>query len=175
MSVRAGQRGLSLIELITAMVLLGLALGGILLAINGSVGHSADPMVQEQASALAQAYLEEVTAKQFCDPDYSGTCSTACTVSACGACAGAIGPAETRATYDDMCDYNGLQDVGARDQFNNAIVSLGRYTVTVAVASTGESLNGLNSDNGSIVRVAVTVTHPALPAPVVVSTYRANF
>ena len=175
MTLAGRQRGLSLIELITSMVLLGIALSGILLAINNSVSHSADPMIQEQASALAQAYLEEVTAKPFCDPDFSNNCAVACTTSACGVCAGAIGATETRATFDDMCDYNGLTDVGARDQTNNPIASLSRYTATVTVSSIGESLNGLDSNKGEIVRVAVSVSHPSLPTPVLLSTYRSNY
>ncbi len=169
------QRGLSLVELIAAMAVLGVALAGILFTINGSIARSADPMVQEQASALAQAYIEELSSKAFCDPDFSANCASACTTSACGTCAGAIGAAESRASFDDVCDYNGVRDAGARDQFNNAIVPLAQYTVAVSVSSVGESLNGLSSNSGAVVRAAVTVTHASLPSPVVLSVYRANY
>ena len=167
-------RGFTLIELITAIVILVVGLGGILLAINASIGRSADPMVQEQASAIAQAYLEEITSKSFCDPDFSTSCATACTTSACGACAGAFGPPESRATFDDVCDYNGLNEAGARSQLGLAIPGLGNYHVGVTVSSNGESLNGLSSNAGQIVRVTVTVSDPALATPVVLSAYRAN-
>ncbi|MBI2802817.1 MAG: prepilin-type N-terminal cleavage/methylation domain-containing protein [Gammaproteobacteria bacterium] len=172
---RSRQAGVTLIELVTSMVILAVALGGILLTLNGAIRRSADPLVQEQASALAQAYLEEVTSKPFCDPDFSTSCPTACTTSPCGACAGAIGPPESRATYDDVCDYAGLTNVGARDQFNNPIAALNNYTVGVVVSGSGETLNGLSSNSGQIVRVSVTVAHPALSAPVVVAAYRANY
>ena len=172
---RSRQAGATLIELVTSMVILAVALGGILLTINGAIRRSADPMVQEQASALAQAYLEEVTSKPFCDPDFSTSCPAACTTSPCGTCAGAIGPPESRATYDDVCDYNGLTNAGARDQFNNPIAALNNYTVGVVVSGNGETLNGLSSNSGQIVRVSVTVSHPALPASVVVAAYRANY
>ncbi len=169
------QQGLSLVELIAAMAVLGVALAGILFTINASIARSADPMVQEQASALAQAYIEELGSKAFCDPDFSANCASVCTTSACGTCAGAIGAAETRVSFDDVCDYNGLRDVGARDQFNNAIVQLSQYTVAVNVSSVGESLNGLTSNSGAVVRATVTVTHASMPNPVVLSVYRANY
>lgn len=169
------QRGLTLVELVAAIVVLGVGLAGVVMTINGGVGHSADPMVEAQATAVAQAYIEEITARNFCDPDFSTTCATACTTSACGTCAGAFGPAETRATFDDMCDYDGLQNVGARDQFGNAIAQLARYTVDVDVDSAGETLNGQGSDTGALLRISVTVTHPALAAPLTLSTYRGNY
>ncbi|MGH8595733.1 MAG: type IV pilus modification PilV family protein [Gammaproteobacteria bacterium] len=175
MSTRHGQVGLSLVELVSSMVILSIALGGILLTINDAIRRSADPMIQEQASSVAQAYLEEVAAKPFCDPDYSSDCPVACTVSACGTCAGAIGPVETRAIFDDICDYNGLSNTGARDQFDNPMAALSAYTVNVAVTSTGEALNGLDSNAGQVARIRVNVSHAGLPAPVVISTYRANY
>lgn len=173
--MRRLQQGVTLIELISSIVILTVAVAGVMLVVNSTIGRSADPMVEEQAAAVAQSYLEEILLKPFCDPDFSTDCPTACTTSACGACAGAIGPAETRSTFDDVCDYNGLNDAGAKGQNGAAIAGLGSYTINVTVASVGVTLNGLSSNAGQIVRVDVNVTHPALTGTRTVTGYKANY
>ena len=77
------------------------------------------------------------------------------------ACGGtnAIGGAEAnRSVFDDVCDYNGLTDVGAEDQNGNPIGALVDYTVGVTVNDV-DVLNGLNGTNGQVVRIDITVTH----------------
>lgn len=130
--------GVTLIELIVAMVVVSIALAGVLMVINFTTLHSADPVLRHQAIAIAEAYMEEITLKNFTDPDADGE--------------------GNRALYDDVDDYNGLTDNGARDQNDNAIAGLGGYTVTVAVQNqnygpAGGQVAGLQID--------VTVTDPA--------------
>ncbi|HTT08836.1 MAG TPA: type II secretion system protein [Gammaproteobacteria bacterium] len=172
--MRESQRGLTLIELVSSILILIIAVGGVMLAVNTTVSRSADPMIEEQAAAIAQSYLEEVLLKPFCDPDVTSNCPTACTASACSSasCSAAEG---SRALYDDVCDYNGLNDNGARDQNGTAIIGLGNYTINVTVASAGVTFNGLNSNNGQVVRVDVKVTHPALTGARTVTGYKTNY
>jgi MSHA pilin protein MshD len=40
-----------------------------------------------------------------------------------------------RVDFDDVNDYNGLVDIGARDQFGTPIAALSQYTVAVNVAA----------------------------------------
>ncbi|APG27864.1 pilus assembly protein MshD [Syntrophotalea acetylenivorans] len=129
-------RGFTLIELIISIVVVSIALGGVLLAINYTVTHSADPMLQHQALAIAESYLEEILLKPFADPD-------------------GIDTESTRALFDDVDDYNGLSDNGARDQTDTAINGLHNYTVDVTVAST--ALNGIGDTNSK--KITVTVRH----------------
>jgi len=117
-----------------------------------NVGHSADPMIRHQAVAIAEAYLEEISLKSFADPD------------------GVDGEAN-RTLYDDVDDYDGLVDVGARNQFDNALAGLDDYTVTVAVQSSG-NVPGITSSD--LFLIHVTVTHAA-NINFTVSAYRANF
>ena len=130
----ANDRGFTLVELIISMVVVSIALGGVLMVMNYTVRHSADPMLQHQAVAVAESYLEEVLLHAFSDPD------------------GTTG--EPRNQADDVDDYNGLTDAGARDQNGNAIAGLENYTVSVDVS--GADLNGVTGK-----RVTVRVTHPA--------------
>ena len=91
------QSGVTLIELIVTIVVLGVALTGVLMAVQFTTRHSADPMIAHQAAAIADSYLEEVLLKAYADPDGNGT-------------------GEVRSTFDDVEDFNGLVDSMARDQ-----------------------------------------------------------
>ena len=117
------QQGATLIELIVSIVIISTSLAGVLGLINFTVLHSADPIVQQQAIAIAEAYIEEITALPIDDPDSTNT-------------------GETRATFDDVDDYNGLSDNGVQDQSGNAIAALASYTVDVNINR--QTINGIN-------------------------------
>lgn len=100
---------------------------------NVSVRHNADPLLQVQAIAIAESYLEEILLQAYTDPDGTNV-------------------GETRATYDNVADYHGLTNVGVRDQSDNAIASLSAYTVTVSVSAPVAFVGGV-----SALAVSVTV------------------
>lgn len=108
------QRGLTLVELIVSMVIISVALGGVLVVMNFTTRHSADPVIQHQAVAIAEAYMEEIALLPYSDPagGYTGL---------------------TRALYDDVASYDGLTNFGATDQNGVAIAGLESYAVTVSV------------------------------------------
>ncbi len=146
------QRGVTLIELIISIVVIAIAIGGVLGVLTQSAGRSADAMIMSQAVAIAEGYLEEITLRPFADPD-------------------GVDGETLRTTFDDVDDYNGLVDVGARDQFGNAPAALAGYTVNVTVTPS----SGLTSvPNTDAERVDVRVTYP--PNVVVVLTgYRTRY
>jgi MSHA pilin protein MshD len=130
------QSGVTLIELIISIVVIAIAIGGVLGVLSQSVGRSADAMVMTQAVSIAEAYLEEITLKSFVDPD-------------------GVDGEVNRIDFDDVDDYNGLVDVGARDQFGVAIPSLSQYTVTVTVVPSA-ALTGVPGADAERVDVSVT-------------------
>lgn len=133
------QYGLTLVELLVSIVIVGIAASTILGVFSITSASSADPMIRHQAAAIAESYLEEVLARPFDDPDGSD--------------------AETlRADFDDVEDYDGLLDNGARDQFGNPIPSLSDYTVSVAV-SNSSALPSIPA--GDTYRVDVVVSRSA--------------
>ena len=146
------QSGGTLIELVIAIVIISISVSAILMALSTSIAQSADPMIRHQAVSIAEAYLEEIALKPFADPD------------------GVDGEA-SRDLFDDVDDYNGLVDVGARDQFNVALADLDDYTVTVAVTASG-ALPSITSTD--LFLISVTITHAA-QIDFTVSAYRANF
>ncbi len=146
------QAGTTLIELVISIVIVSIAASALLMALSMTIGYSADPMIRHQAIAIAEAYLEEIALKAFDDPD------------------GVDGEAN-RTLYDDVDDYNGLVDVGARDQFNDALAGLDDYTVTVAVTASSALPSIASTD---LFLISVTITHAA-NIDFTVSAYRANF
>lgn len=129
-------QGLTLVELVVSIAIIALSVTGVMMVIGNTARHSADPMLTEQAAAIAQAYLEEIVGKPLADPPGGDT---------------------GRATFDDVWDYNGLNDsTGARDQSGAVIAGLTTYNVAVQV--TAVTLNG-----SPATRISATVTHDGDP------------
>ncbi len=141
------QRGLTLVELVIAMVVVSIALSGVLLVMNYTTAHSADPLIRQQAVAIAEAYLEEILLKPYADPD-------------------GVDGEVSRDLFDDVDDYDTLTDVGARDQSDTAISELSAYTVRVSVQPA--TLSGVG-----MLRATVTVTSGS--ENIALTGYRANY
>ncbi|MFS2135065.1 type IV pilus modification PilV family protein [Duganella sp. Dugasp56] len=64
------QRGLTLVELVLFIVIMGVAAAAITSVLNRSSTASADPLRRKQAMMIAEAYMEEVQGAAFtyCDP-----------------------------------------------------------------------------------------------------------
>ena len=173
--------GLSLVELIVFIVIVGVAVAGVLGALNVSTRASADPVIQKQALAVAEAVLEEVQLMPFtyCDPDdpqaatalSAAVGATGCTAAASVENPGAeatppYGP-ETRlgvtTPYDNVNDYNLFSmGPGITDISGAAITGLGAYTVVVGVAGQAFAAfgGGRAIPAADSLLVTVTVTGP---------------
>ena len=171
------QQGATLIELMAAITITAIALVTLIALTSRSTQQSADPMIREQAVAVAQSYLEEILQKRFCDPDVAADCVAACSgAGACGNAACTVSEGANRSVYDDVCDYNGLPDTRVRDQTGTLIPQLGQYSVNVQVVDDNSAvLNGLAGNAGQVVRVDVNVSHPAMPDTVRLSGFRTNY
>lgn len=166
------QPGFTLIELIVFIVVIGVALSGVLLAVNQATSHSADPMIQIRAAELGQAYLDEILPKKYDANTGNDGQSPPCDSSAGRPCSTALGveAGETRATYDDVDDYQSLNEAPA-DAEGNPRPGYAGYRVVVGVAYAGTDL-GLA--NAAAKRITVTITTPqgeTFPF----SAYRSNF
>ncbi|MDX1516205.1 MAG: prepilin-type N-terminal cleavage/methylation domain-containing protein [Woeseiaceae bacterium] len=146
------QHGATLIELLVSIVIVAIAASAVLGVLSMTTAASADPMIRHQAAAIAEAYLEEILLKPLTDPD------------------GVDGEA-ARADFDDLDDYDGLVDAGARDQFGNAIAGLADYSVGISVAPSAALPPVPAAD---AIRVDVVVTH-SNDVNFVLSGYRTRF
>jgi MSHA pilin protein MshD len=177
MSTRAIQTGISLIELVIFIVVVSVGVAGILSVMNVTVMHSADPIVQKQASAIAESLLEEVELQPFtwCDPN-DGNATTATSVAGCATTAEGMGPeaafvnqpnGESRyqdinggdSPFDNVNDYHGFAMAGIRgiDASATVLPGLGAYSASVAIAQAG-GVFGLAADD--VLRIDVRVTGP---------------
>lgn len=78
------QHGVTLIELIVFIVIVGVALTGMLTVLNLTARTGADPMIRKQMLAIAEGLMDEVAAQPFswCDPD-DPAAATAISAAAC--------------------------------------------------------------------------------------------
>jgi len=135
------RRGFSLIEVIVLIVVVSAALVGVLIIFQTSTRASADPQVQKQALAVAEALLDEILLASY-DP-LPGT----------GA----------RVDYDDVDDYAGYSTAGGiKDIQGNPVTGLEAYDITgvtvtlVSLNDTGAVLPAVNEAK----RITVSVAGP---------------
>lgn len=152
-AIRQRGRGVTLVELVVTIVVVAIALTGTLQVLGAAMRHSADPMLVAQGGAVGRAYLEEILAKAFAAPP----CPP---------------PEASRALYDTVCDYDGLDDAGARDQLDAALPGLEAFRVRVDL-DPAATLGGLSGPD-DVVRVDVRVTH-GTSVDLTLSAYRAAY
>lgn len=70
MCTRARERGVTLVELLVFIVIVGIAAGGIIGLLGDTTARSADPLRRKQALMIAESLMEEVQLAYFtyCDP-----------------------------------------------------------------------------------------------------------
>lgn len=188
------QQGLTLIELIAAIVIIAISLTGVTLALQSGTNQSANSMVELRAVALAQAYLDEIMGKRFDErtrprgvPPCRATAPPArqCTAEA------SFGPdgTETRARYDDVDDYHGLdegdgqvnplQDANGstRTGYDNFRVEVDVRYINIGVGEeeVGLQVNNELDDQYDAKLITLTVTYRGIPQGYVFSAYKANF
>jgi MSHA pilin protein MshD len=144
------ERGVTLIELVVTITILSVAVIGVLGSLGGNAVQSANRMIQEQATAIASSYLDEIMQKPYNDPN--GGIETA------------------RNQFDNVSDYAGLPDNVVRDQQGAAIPGLAAYQVNVAIIPS--AFPGL--PGGTVQLINVTVTHPGSGTTVLMSGYKTN-
>lgn len=153
-------RGFTLIELLVTIIVIALAATALMGVFTATIGRSADPMIREQALAIAESYLEEIQLQAFCED-----------MPACVSETGGSEAGETRADYDDIQDYNALAaDQPPSDQTGAALPELADYRVTVSVQA--HVLGSLAASEAR--RIDVRVDHPAID-PILLSAYRTRY
>lgn len=163
---RSAQRGMTLVELVIAIVVVTIGVAGVLAAFNESVRASSSPFFAKQALAIAEALLEEVqlAANTFCDPgdpqyaanpNFQAAAPASCT----GGFIEGLGPEAGNARpFDNVNDYNGLALPVITDVSGAAVPGVGGYSATIAVAPA--TLNTIPAATGEALLITVTVTAP---------------
>ncbi|ABC32791.1 conserved hypothetical protein [Hahella chejuensis KCTC 2396] len=158
------QRGVTLVELVITIIVIGVALVAIVTAMSGSIGRSSDVLLRNRTIQLAQAYLDEILGKRYDEATPSGGAPpvTSCNI---------VTEEGSRDEYDDVDDYDGVLNEAPRSQTDADFNNYPGYLVSVSVTCAGADI-GLSASNAKLVRV--TITPPSGPA-MTFSAYRANF
>jgi MSHA pilin protein MshD len=135
------QLGFTMIEMIIAIVVIGVGIAGVMLAFQTVSKNNADPVVRKQALAVAEEILEEILLKPYSDP--AGAAYAA--PSGC-----------TRSTFNDIGDYHGYASSGDICTIDGvAMASLHGYSLSISVVTT--TLDGIAAAK----KITVTVTRGA--------------
>lgn len=106
--------GFTLVEMIVAMVIIGVGLAGVLTAFQQATRSSADPLVQKQMLSVAEEMLEEILLKPYAAGPGS--------ISGCN-----------RSLADDISDYAGY-DQAVCDIDGTPVNGLAGYAVRVKLS-----------------------------------------
>ena len=112
------KNGFTLVELIIAIAIIGVALMAILGVFRVSINNSANPVTRKQAVLISESLMEEVLSKAFVKPSggYAGPFTVA-----------------TRQSFDTVTDYNNLTINGISNVYGTSIAGLENYNVTITV------------------------------------------
>jgi MSHA pilin protein MshD len=135
-------------------MIISIAVMGVLMAINVSIRHSADPAITQQAIAIAESYLQEIAAKDF----PTVPCPT---------------PTGGRSTYANICNYYNLAAGAPTDETGTLIPALSSYNVVVNIDRSAAVLGSLTAGT-QVVRIDVTVSHTGMQT-MTFSAYRTNY
>jgi MSHA pilin protein MshD len=162
----ADQRGASLVEVIVFIVVVSIAAGAVLGALQWSIRASPDPVIRKQMLAIAESLLDEISQAPFtwCDPTDANV-ATATSAAGCASLAEAIGPEpgesrySTGSPFNNVNDYDGFSMAGIRNVVNDPIAGLEAYSASTAVQPA--TLADAAGAAAPALRIIVTVTGPA--------------
>ncbi len=164
--------GYSLIELIITITVTSIVMVIFYSVFAPNQKNSVSSVMQVKAAQLGQAYLEEIAPKAFDENSPVGNRLRCNQISAptCGPIATEEG-ANNRILFDDVDDYNLLNDQPAKDAFGNNRVGFNNFRVTVSVAYAGTDFS---LPLQYLKRIEVTVNTPTGDS-FVFSQYKGNF
>jgi len=178
---RSRHKGFTLIEVIVGMVVLAISFSVLTTLIFPVSQQSADQLHQVRAAELAQSVLNEIQNKAFDDNSDMAGGRVRCGENGI-TCTGGTGPegAETRAVYNDVDDYHGLEygDLYGKGNIENSqgqpiSLYLG-YSMSISVRNDADYNGSFSGDTKTAKLITVTVTTPT-DFSMSFSTYRANF
>lgn len=173
------QRGLSLIEAVIFVVVLGIGIAGLAILYNQLTLASVDPVVRRQAVAIANSLMEEIQLRPFtfCDPD-DPLVFSAGSPAGCGTPENIGHEGETRygpTRFDNVSDYHNFSMPGSIQDIDNVtIAGLNGYTASVQIAAAGGDFPAATIPPDEALRITVTVTGPA-NTQVVLQGYRLRY
>lgn len=178
------QRGLTLVELIATIVVLAIALVALSSIIASGISRSPNILMQTQALVLAQSYTDEILSKRFDEnapPNGIPPCHPAGLLCSTEAQFGPLGDAgESRASWDDVDDYHGLEEgygfaEPLRDIDGQPRSGYDNFSVQVSVRYLDATENTLGIVFTDAKLISLTITHRSNPEGWKFGVYKANY
>lgn len=159
------QTGVTLIELVITIVLVGVALAGVVGSYSLVVGRSADTLYQSRTTAIGQAYLDEILVRRFDRATGAGG-----TPAYDGNCRKDPDGGSDRENFSVVDDYDVIEDEPPALVSGDFDSGYDDFRVSVDVSCAGGEV-GVGEDAK---RIDVTVRPPQGP-DMVFTAYRGNF
>ncbi len=157
-------RGFTLVEMVLTIVIIAIAVAAITGTLAFAFRFQGEGIWRAKAMALADSYLEQILSRRFDETTPPGG-NPPCTPATCTG-AGAFDDGEARALFDDVDDYDGIDDLPPVDESGAALAGFDGYRVQVAVAyaDAGQITAFGLADATDLKVVTLTVTPPGKPA-----------
>ncbi|MGH7380606.1 MAG: hypothetical protein ACREKR_00040 [Candidatus Methylomirabilales bacterium] len=143
------QRGVTLIDLILVIIIVAIAIPPMVGVFITSTRNSTFGVTMARANHLASNLMEEIRSKRWDET--------------AGAASATLGPdSETRATYDDVDDFHGLNETPPKDSQGvtmSGSTGFGQQVSVCYVAGTALD-TCLGSGTSNYKKITVTVTDP---------------
>ncbi len=156
--------GLTMVELVMFIMIVGVAVAGVLSVLNVTVKSSADPQVRKQALAIAEALLEEIqlSGMTYCDPADPGLQDAASEADCATRPEAAGAEKDNSRPFDNVNDYvaaYGTARAISGDVTGSTVSIPDGYAAQVTI--TPEALGGIASSEADpeVLRIAVTVNY----------------
>ena len=147
--------GFSLVELIVAIAIFAVAAAGIFGSMSFALGHQSDAIIRTKEEALARSYFEQISARKYDELTPEGG------VPRCAPCSleSAFDDGETRANYDDVDDFDGLDETPPRSDDGTVMTEFPGYRVQIDVryldAAEQTLLGMMAAEDAKIVEISV--------------------
>ncbi|MDX2367506.1 MAG: type II secretion system protein [Colwellia sp.] len=175
---RLYHKGFTLIETIVGIVILAISFSVLTSLIYPIAQQSAEQLHQVKAAELAQSMLNEIQNKAFDQKSDMAGGLLRCGETGALACSTVMGEetGETRATFNDVDDYNGL--VYSAGEIKNSqeqpLDLYFGYAMSISVCNDANYNGSCNGDTSTAKLIIVTIITPT-DFVMKFSTYRANF
>ena len=158
--LKRASQGFTLVETIVSMLVISVAALAMASALGVAFSHSSDSLLYAKSGHLAQAYIEEIQSRRYDEnaaPGGKPSCAPATTP-----CSAIGSDGETRIQFDDVDDYDGLDDLPPRNSLDQPLTDYPGFRVQVAVTyATAAQVTAWQLDDVSDAKLAVvTVTTP---------------
>ena len=191
MSIKRHQAGLSMVELIMFIVIIGVAVAGVTTTLAYTTGRSADPLQHKQATLIAEALLDEISMGRmtFCHPDdpaadtatSAADCATPETVGASGAARPYFNINDYVLAFNTPTSITPGDTTGKVTDMLGNLKHNGKYTAFVTIRSDArlgpsgaDELVGSGSADTDLLHISVAVTYGS-EGRVVLDRYRARY